>query len=55
MAYYFISLGSNINPKLNFSLMIDKLLTLSKEVVLSRVIETTAAVWQRQTSMTMAT
>ena len=42
MAYYFISLGSNINPKLNFSLMIDKLLTLSKEVVLSRVIETTA-------------
>ena len=42
MTYYFISLGSNIDPARNLALMLDQLLQLSNEVVLSRIIQTTA-------------
>ena len=40
MSSYFVSLGSNINPVMNVTLMLQELLNISEKVDVSRIIET---------------
>ena len=42
MAWYYISLGSNINPKHNVRRMLDGILQISERIDLSRILETKA-------------
>ena len=42
MAWYYLSLGSNINPHENVKCMLDRLLQISKRIDISRIIETEA-------------
>jgi 2-amino-4-hydroxy-6-hydroxymethyldihydropteridine diphosphokinase len=40
MSSYFVGLGSNINPVMNVTLMLQELLKISEEIDVSRIIET---------------